>query len=602
MEHLPNSFQQTQAQKALIDRGYQRLHFLESKTIGPCLEIPDVVMPVIPNTVYHFKSVSRVDSLVVTSPQLMSLKLHSDAFFVPLNMFLPELNYSLEQLNPVATEIPQTPGPMASTKNLTSQLYFQGAGHALSVRKSASSLEADRSAFALPLNVVEPGSFFNYIGFPVDFWQPYPGTVNTQTGSAEFNPAIPGIPAYYILGYCAIYYHYYANLQTNSIYALSRQADIGIPEKRVGVGSVSLSGFRSALRSALVNGVSVPTVADNVYKAFFPHGDLYGRSCGLYLAPLHPDRANSFTSVTNFTQLTNAGHVPVYGTSGSSQFIEINDIIAKMAAQQLIGTSYYSASTFHDWMINEYGITPPASMMYPTLISHSESNVTFSSIVDQSSENLGDLAARAMSEDSSFAFKFQPATYGAIFIMKSIVPEVSYRQNISEDFFLKKLSDIPAPDTALLPYSTLPQYVQGIHIKETHGGTGGDEEFDVYSGAHAGIGSYPVNIINTSAVGIQDAWAAWRNRLSRVSGDLADSLSTWVYLNDKYNPRSSALTVNPYLSIDRDLSYAYPQIVLNNFEYNSTGVQPFLLRTVYDIDMSLPFRFPTRAPYLNVKG
>lgn len=217
---------------------------------------------------------------------------------------------------------------------------------------------------------------------------------------------------------------------------------------------------------------------------------------------------------TTTTDSNTTGFVPsnLFADLGTAD-LNINDLRLAFAMQKFYERSARSGSRYRETLLAHFGChSPDARMMIPEYLGGHRFPLSIHQVANTSesaSSNLGDLGAMSNTTDIHDDFIYSSKEHCIIIGVCVVRYDHSYPQGIGKGWFRKNLFDFYWPELANV--GEMPVYKREICAL----GTPQDD----------------------SVFGYQEAWAEYRYRPSRVSGEMrpgiANSLATW-HLSDYY--------------------------------------------------------------------
>lgn len=505
--------------KAPKQSNHNRSHYYRgSFGVGPIY--PVGVRLCLPGDIIDTSVEALVNTQALLTPKYGSFELKVEAFFAPLDLYVPKLRYSRNLYN-LSTGQVDFGFPV---------LYPAGSS-------DGNMAPGSREGISYATWRAEANSMLSFLGLGPGFI-PFVTTGEPPVPISVFGRRFNGIP---FLMYYDIIRTYYANQQKETFTVISREGSVPDSPK-FAYSQVNRASLDKIYTEVLANNES-----QNVIQLFLNNltGSTDGKAwlaavergktlAGLALRCYKPDMKTVFLN-KEFLDNNSVQSKVIPSSDGSFTYEQI--IMAKK--MRTIGwKNALAGSTFKDWIRSQYGVTPRLMDDMPTYIGSWSTDILFDDIratattqVGKDTQFLGDKASSGRGYAGGSSRRVVCDRPGYLMYMLSIVPRVDYASFVDRYALDTKLSDLFVNELNGVGLDDLlvSDLCNHSYPEEAVGETGA-KAYPIYK---VGAYSSPVTIYS-SALAKQPAWMSYMSDVNRVNGRFYDNVAmrSWVNLRE----------------------------------------------------------------------
>lgn len=251
----------------------------------------------------------------------------------------------------------------------------------------------------------------------------------------------------------------------------------------------------------------------------------------------------------------------------------INQLRQSFAIQAFYEAQARGGSRYIEFIKNIFGITSPdARLQRAEYLGGTRFNINMDQVLQTSSTDAtspqGNTAAFSCTVDSGEMFTHSFTEHGTLMCLAVIRTDHTYQQGLERFWTRKKWTDFYVPQLANLGEQAILNkeiYVQGDTTVDTDG-----------------------NIIDNQAFGYQEAWADYRYKPNRISGELRSTYTTpldYMHYGDEYNALptlSSGWIDETTANIDRTIAVqsSTSDQFFADFYFDGTYVRPMPIYSI----------------------
>lgn len=531
---------------------------------------------------------TSIDTLPVETPAYTRFRGQIRYFWTDLRAYIPELAQDLFQLDPTAVSLPVALPPCIPVS------YTEEAGTKITTTD------------VIGNRVVAPSCLSNFLGYPVGMvvpladaasfssWEEVTSQLYKTLGD-RFQSLLPWVT------YLHTYYKYYMNPQEPIYRFLMTDPDEILPKpiivdfdgKKLGslltnatqgrfytdsLGNPSSSPrFHDVSKVNVSNTSGFATISDLPIQQVSVFRVPFG---GLAILPYLPSVNECFISGES------AAKIDAATTVDASASFTISDLLAKDKIRKYLSLGYFGASGYSDWVYAQFAVKPQKGFSSPQYLGGSEFLVSFSQVVAQSAEGLGELGGKGSGNGRTKYRRFAFDSYGVFQVMFDIRPILNYSQGMDEQFTFDKLSDLPSYEMAGIPWEPLRRRtlssIQAPFTNPTNRLTFNSTYYGKSDSQFTRTGGY----FDSTVVGYRPAWTAYRSAFNRSLGLLApdQSLETWTQ-NRLYETGTDSRF---YGDVSMFSTYIDPSFMNSVFVDAAPTASNFIVYMDFDIDFRRP--------------
>jgi hypothetical protein len=496
--------------KAPKQSNHNRSHYYRgSFGVGPIYPVKTRLC--LPGDIIDTSVEALVNTQALLTPKYGSFELKVEAFFAPLDLYIPSLRFSRDlydiQSGQVDSNFPRIILPRADDSRGLLPVGKEG------VRYSTWRAEAN--------------SLLSFLGLGPG-WTPAFNEDTQDTVGESFN----GIP---FLIYYDIIRTYYANQQKETFTVINkRSASSGNLPGVFTYSSVSRSALdvvyshdlnqNTNFVEAFRNRLSTSSWLDGVELGF--------TLSGLALRNFKPDMKTVFLN-KRFLDNNSVKSKVVPSSDGSFTYEQI--IMAKKL-RSIGWKNALAGGNLKDWIRSQYGVTPRLMDDMPTYIGSWSTDILFDDIratattqVGGDTQYLGDKASSGRGYAGGSSRRIVCDRPGYLMYMLSIVPRVDYASFVDRYAMDKKLSDLFVNELNGVGLDDMLATDLANHISPSYGDSSTPTVYPTYRSDLV-----DGELASDFAVAKQPAWMSYMSDVNRVNGRFYDNLAmrSWVNLRE----------------------------------------------------------------------
>lgn len=319
------------------------------------------------------------------------------------------------------------------------------------------------------------------------------------------------------------------------------------------------------------------------------------RNFGLIFVTHRPDMFTAWLSQGVYNDMVSSSTINVVNNQITMNQIRFDSHLLDYYERGLV-----SGGRMADWIYSQFGVKTSNRLCIPELLGVSSSALVFNEVTNTSNSEsdiptasgLGGVASKGQGYLNGYRQTFTASEYGYLIGIFTIVPNVSYDQNINPGFFKTQFGDLYAASMARIGFQTLPvPYVNGgNNFVPTQGvgsrpaGTG----LTSWVSSPAGVSTVTGQNLNL-AIGYQPAWQEMMTAVDEVHSDLASNgrLDFWSIVR-RYSPADfnfelGTNSVAASWDLIRFSSYVFPFMYSYAFADQAPSAQNFICEISFDI-------------------
>ncbi len=491
------------------------LSHVSATTLAPGNLAPVSMVRVFSGDSLRFRPSSFVQAFPMKAPLVNGFKLCLEYFFVPDRLYNSDLLLDVSGV----TDRPETVKfPCVQAPAFTGDT---GSGETVVSRFELNFKNYSKWSKPGDCPIVTPGSFADYMGFPVGM---YP-TFTAADGRNKFN-ALP------VLGYLDIVAKYYANQQypkvptalwtplgadsaSNPSYDLDYIQDVVNRFKKSSDPDVTLSSI----------------LEDYSYRNRYTimSWDWLCSRASIFQRCLPPYYLESWLATSGYEESEVKVDLEADGNS-----ISFRNLSAQSHVQRWLDLALAGGSRYSDYLNSEFDVSRVRHTSSPIFLGSDRqflgSNVIYQTTgFEDANSPLGAFAGQASGGDKFRQRSYKFGETGYFMVIASLVPDVIYLRGLNPFLREQTLADVYAP--ALDNIAMQPLMVEELNAVSpvadvSRGSTAGGYVFQVEGD------SYRKN----EAVGFVPAWSQLMQVVSRAHGRLTTELKYWLLTREYGDP------------------------------------------------------------------